>query len=356
MKRILLFFGFSLAALGLAAGCSDDDHSASGPTGPSGSAGFQDTSVFDAATGTWTTTLNASSHTTPKTFSFSETKAAGWDIMFRRSNINLNGGDAGAESVAGYDMGTAKAFADVVLSDTTGVSWEEDAQRYIIDSFYTYNFVTHQLDMTRYVYAMVDAEGDNFVKFQIDSLVGAGAPPNMGTVWISYYYQPTANSRTLSGAVQTASITVGSGIAYFDFSSGTQVTPSNPTASTEWDLRFASYEIAQNSGPNGAGSCAVFPAFTELTDKTDIASFASVPATAALFPDFIGSVFNGSLTDDSELWYDYDGTTHTLTSKSHVYLIKSADAVYKMEIIGWYADINGSLTSGYYTFKWAELQ
>lgn len=354
MKRIVLMMLGAVVASVIAVGCSDDDSKA--PTAPANqSGGFRDTSVFDASSGIWTTTLNASSHTTPKTFSFSAAKDADWDISFRRSYINLNGGDAGTEGVVGCDLGASKGFAAVTTADTVGVTWQADKMQYVIDSFYIYNFITHQLDMTRYVYAMVDAESDNFVKFQIDSIVGGGAPPNMGTVWISYYYQPTANSRTLNGAVQTAAVNVGSGAGFFDFSTGSQVTPANPSTSTDWDLKFASYNVMTNSGPNGIGACAVFPAYTELTDKTDINAFASVPANAAMFPDFVGSVFNGSLTDSDQLWYDYDGSTHTLTSKSHVYLIRTADAIYKVEIVGWYADIGGNLASGYYTFKWAEL-
>lgn len=354
MKRILFLLLIAGAALLVAVGCSDDDDGVS-PTGPSPSVAFRDTSVYDSATETWTATLNASSYTTPVQYSFSDAKAAGWDLQFSRANINLNGGDAGTEGVVGADLGAAKGFDAVTATDTAGAAWIEDEHAYIIDSFYTYNFITHQLDMTQYVYAMVDAESDNFVKFTIDSLVGAGAPPSMGTVWISYYYQPAANNRTVNGAVQTASINVGAGAGYFDFSSGAQVFPSNPQNSTGWDLMFSSYVAATNSGPNGTGGCAVFPAYTELNDNTDIDAFTEVPENAQFFPDFTSSVFNGSLTDSDQLWYNYNGQNHTLSSKSHVYLIKTAVAVYKMEIVSYYADINGGLASGYYTFKWSEL-
>ncbi|MBD3403924.1 hypothetical protein GF420_13615 [candidate division GN15 bacterium] len=352
IARILLTLGFALT-LALVVGCSsDDDSSPTGPANPTG--GFQDTSIQNSSTGVWTTTLDASSHTTPATFSFDDVKANGWDISFQRSVINLNGGDAGTGGVVGADLG-AIDFASVMIDDTAGVTWEEDVARYVIDSFYTYDFITHQIEMTGYVYAMLDAEGDNFVKFRVDSITGGGAPPNMGTVWLTYVYQPTANSTDLSGATKTGSVTVGMTEGYFDFSSGSQVTPSTPNNSAEWDLKFAAYEIMQNCGPNGSGSCAVFPAYTELGSKDDIDAFAAMPANAQMFPDFVGSVFNGSLTDGNELWYDYDGQTHTLSSKSHVYLVRTADAVYKLEIESYYADINGTLQSGYYTLKWQEL-
>ncbi len=209
--------------------------------------------------------------------------------------------------------------------------------------------------MTRYVYTMTDAGGDNFVKLRIDSLVGAGQPPNMGTVWISYYYQPTSGSPDLSGTIETASITAGSGAGYFDFSTGSQVTPSDPANSSDWDLCFSSYDVKQNSGPNGSGNCVALPAYGLLTDPTDLQGLSAQPAGAPMFPDFLSSVFNGSLTDESQLWYDYDPATHRLTSKSNVYLIRVGDDTYKFEIISYYAHVNGTLTSGHYTLIWIQL-
>jgi len=334
----------------LVVGCSDDDNPTSpkpSPTSPS-----MATTTWDQAGGYWTTVLNATSDEEYIKYSFAtrdNTSGADWDIAFERVAIKLNGGASseGGGAAVGADLG-AVDFDAVTIADTAGQSWESDEIDYLIDEWYVYNPNTHQLDMSGYVYSMVDAEGDNYVKFRIDSLVGAGMPPNMGTVWITYYYQPTANSRDLSGATTTAAISVGAGTGYFDFSSGTAVTPATPANSTAWDLGFSSYEVFQNSGPKGSGSCAAFPAHTELVDPTDIAGFAAQPAGAPMFTDIPSSV----LLD----WYQYTGAPlHQILSHEHVYLIKEGTNVYKLIIDSYYQNVQGTPTSGWYTFRWVKL-
>ena len=342
-----------ILALVFVVGCSDDDDPV-GPTQPSNTA---TTSWVDD--GYWTSTVDASSYDDFMGFSFTTrdttmsalagVEATGWDIAFRREAIKLNGGSSSNNGgdVEGADLGVV-TFGDVTIADTADLSWTSDAVEYFINNWYDYNTQTHQLTANGNVYSMVDAEGDNYVKFRIDSLVGAGMPPDMGTVYLTYYYQPTASSMDLSGATSEASVTVGSGTGYFDFSSGTTVTPADPENSTEWDIAFSSYNLMQNSGPNGSGDCAAFFAYTELTDPTDIDGFTTQPSGAPLFTDIPSS----ALTD----WYDYTGAPlHQLLSKDHVYLLKTGDKVYKLMIESYYANVGGLPTSGWYTFIWAEL-
>ncbi len=349
-KRSLIFLAAMLMLM-LAIGCSDDDN----PTGGDGIPSDYITSTWDATNQVWVSTVDGSSYDEFRYFSFAAEdtlsepakQAATWDIAFRREVIKTNGGSSATNGgdIEGASLGQVD-FAGVTIDDTTGADWTSDAIDYFISDWFTYNFQTHQLDLTHYVYSMVDAEGDNYVKFRVDSLVGNGMG-SMGTVWISYYYQPTANSRILSGTVQTASITVGTGTGYFDFSSGSAVTPANPANSNAWDIAFNNYDLMQNSGPNGTGECAAFFAWGELTDPTDIAAFTEQPAMAPLFPDIPSSV----MTD----WYNYNGQTHQLSSKSNVYLIKTGDKVYKLRIEGYYKNVGGVPTSGNYSFVWKEL-
>ena len=273
-----------------------------------------------------------------------------WDVALRREVIKLNGGNSSeGRDLKAMDLGSME-YASVTSDDTTGNSWTSDAIDYFIDEWYVYNPQTHSLTMNQYVYSMVDAEGDNYIKFRVDSIVGGGQPPAMGTVWITYYYQDTTNSRSLAGATQTASIVVDQAhgyIGYFDFSAGAQTTPVSPATATNWDIAFSNYDILQNSGPNGSGDCAAFPAFDELTDPTDIDGFAAQPTGAPMFADIPSS----AMTE----WYDYDGQTHTLNSKGNVYIIKTATGLFKFQILSYYKNVGGTRTSGYYTFKWAEL-
>lgn len=352
MKRFLLL---SLTALMmLAAGCSDDDDGPTGPNPPDNTT----TSTWDEDGQFWRTVVDASSFSDYIFFSFTtrdtvalspSNPTADWDVAFRREVIKTNGGATTTNSgdVQAVDLG-AVDFDAVAISDTAGKTWVSDQIEYFFDDWYNYSGPPlHQFTANRNVYSMLDASGHNYVKWRIDSLSGSGAPPNMGTIWLTYYYQPTADNTSLPGPTTSISIPVGNGTAYFDFSSGQVVTPANPGNSLDWDLGFGSYNVFMNSGPNGIGQAQGFYAYTELTDPTDIDAFTAQPA-APMFPDIPSS----ALTD----WYIYTGPPlHQLLSNDHVYLVQSGDKTYKMQIESYYANVGGTPTSGHYTFIWNEL-
>lgn len=350
MYKVLVSL-FLVLAIGLFVGCSDDDDP-TGPTTPEGTASTEWNSA-----GYWSSAINATGTDNFMYYSFTEkdtvtiskdANATGWDIAFRREEIKTNGGTS---ATSGGDVEAASLgavdFDAVTIADTAGVTWTSDYIDAFIDEWYNYNPVTHVLTANQFVYSMLDASGEHYVKFQVDSMVGGGMPPDMGTVYFKYYYQGTANSTVLDGAGVETSVVVGSSPAYFDFSTGSAVTPADPTSSLDWDIMFYSYEILQNSGPNGSGACAAFPAFTELTDSTDFAGFTAQPTGAPLFPDIAGS----ALTE----WYTYTGPPlHQLFSNSDVYLLKTAGTVYKLRIESYYGE-NGDKASANYHVIWVEL-
>lgn len=347
MKKLLLFTLMSM--LVLAIGCSDDD-----PVGPTPLV-VTEGSIWGSANGYWSTVIDASGEDEYKEYAFigwdtatstdTSTVAPAWDVAFKRKNIKINGLD---------DVEAAKldavTFANATIADTAGLTWEGASVVPFIDNWNTYTGPpNHEVLPNRNVYSMVDASGEHYVKFQIDSLEDGGVmgQTDMGTVHITYFYQTTASSTDLSGAVTSTSFVVGTNKVYFDFSTGSAVTPTTPTNSTEWDLAFYAYDIMQNSAPNGIGACEAFQAYTVLTDDpTDIDAFTTQP-DAPMFEDIPGS----ALTE----WYDYDDETHILTSKEYVYLVSTGDAVYKLQIQTYYANIGGSPTSAWYTIRWAEL-
>jgi len=356
MKRLLLTLGLT-ALIGLAVGCGDD----STPTGPNLTP-EGDTTTYDAVNELYVTTLTAKGTEGAIDFSsLARAKAAAisvWDVKFKNSVINTNGGvssDGGA--VHTYDLGQVD-FAGVTADDTAGVDWQQDEIQHIINEWYSYNFQTHQITMTRNVYTLTDAEGDNYIKMRVDSITGGGMPPAMGTVWFTYYYNPTANSKALVGdtVVGSVDVTAANGYwGYFDFSTGTQVYPADASTSSGWDIGFNSYDLYLNGGPNGPGSVTAFPMFGELNNPASLNECAAQPAAAPMFEDYIASVFNGDINDADANWYNYNGSTHVLTSKSHVYLILSGDELYKVRIDSYYRNIDGLPVSGYYTLTWAVL-
>ena len=354
MLRNLMILGLALMVVA-AVGCSNNDS----PTSSGTPMTFNDTTWYDASAGVYRTQVNASSHDQAAYFSFDRavSKAPTWDLSFERYIINTNSG----ASSDGGDIDAAviknKAYEAVTIHDTTGAKWLVDSLAYAIDNWYHYDLNNHIFVLTHYVFSMRDAEGDNLIKLRIDSMANNGMPPNMGTIYMTYYYQPTANSLDLSGQTQSVSINVGSNTVYFDFSSGQVVTPSDPRNSTAWDIGFSNYNIMTNSGPNGSGSCFAFPAYDGLGDPTDIDSFTAQDSQAPMFPDFIKSVFNQTLSTDVEEdnWYSYSETDNILTSRSYVYLIKTDTAYYKMQVDSYYTSLSGEQLPAHYSLIWNKL-
>jgi len=338
-----------LVAALVAAGCSDDDN----PSNPGGDDALGTFWVTDGAY--WHVRVDATSSSALTGYSFADKDTvpapkappSPWDIAFRREVVKLNGGDSGSGDVEGADLGAAD-YAGVDAADSAAATWEPDAVQPFIEDWYTYNPQTHQFTLTQNVYSMLDASGDHFVKVRVDSLSGDLGPGSMGDVHLTYYYQPEEGSPNLPGPTQTAVISVGTGAGYFDFSSGTQVTPADPASSLEWDVKFENFTLAMNGGASGPGNAAGFWAYTTLgNEPSDIDAFTLQPSGAPLFSDTAGS----ALTD----WYDYDDVTHILSSKNHVYLIRSAGRLYKLQILGYYAKQGGTSVSGIYSFKWNEI-
>lgn len=355
MKTLFAVLTALVLTIGLI-GCSDDKNpTKSNPPAQTSS----DTTIWDASGQFFRSTVDATSYTDYSEFSFADAEndtigasgkfaATGWDLAFRRYEIRTNGGVSSENggAIESADLG-AVDFATVTLADTAGASWTEDQIEYLFNNWYTYTGPPlHQLLPNRRVYSMVDAGGHNYVKFRIDSLTGAGMPPDMGTVWLTYYYQPTADSKSLPGPTVSTHFAVESGTVYFDFSSGTTVTPATPANSAAWDLGFSAYDIFMNSGPKGTGSAAGFYAYGEIADSSDIDAFTAQPE-AQMLTDIFGS----SMTD----WYDYNHQTFQLSSKSHIYLIKDVDKFYKVKIESYYKNVGGSAVSGNFTFIWNKL-
>lgn len=278
--------------------------------------------------------------------------SSNWDIAFKRDYVILNGGVSGAKGVEGVDLAEAGSpdstdFAVVIdTSDITGSDWQADRYNLVVDDWYDYDPVSHTLDVNRNVYVLKDAAG-NYVKFQVIGMAGGGMPPDMGSVTFRFVYAADGSS-DVSGAPDTVSIDVGSGTGYVDFSTGSEVTPADPMESLDWDIAFSSYEIHLNATVFGPGAARAYPMYGDLDDPADFDGVTQAPTQSqGYFADQFGSVLTN--------WYDYNPDTHQLSSYGHVYLIKSDDAVYKLQISSYYRNVGGSPVSAWYSFKWARL-
>jgi hypothetical protein len=139
---------------------------------------------------------------------------------------------------------------------------------------------------------------------------------------------------------------------YFDFQSGGEVTPVDPEDDDGWDLAFQRFHIRSNGGSSGSGEAEVavlvdvdFDALRTaphdgyITDSADGDDEGSEPDTA----------FE---VDDG--WYAYDSSSHTLSPRALVYIVRTPEGDYfKLEMLGYYDDAG---TDARPSFRWAPLE
>lgn len=133
------------------------------------------------------------------------------------------------------------------------------------------------------------------------------------------------------------------GRVYLDLSEASIIEPDDPSTSTEWDLAFEAWTVFTNSGPSGPGVGAAFGP----NDELDIL-FDEAPNLPFLRSDLAGGAFGD--------WYAYDGATHSLWSRHHVYGVQRGDALWKLQILGYYGEVDGAPVSGIYSVRYARLE
>jgi hypothetical protein len=132
---------------------------------------------------------------------------------------------------------------------------------------------------------------------------------------------------------------------FVSLSSASTVMVSNEesSSSTEWDLRFQGWDIFSNGGASGGGKGASFGPlpltyFLAGTDPTDV-------------PFLIEDKAAGAFRD----WFFYDGQWHTVYSRFHVYGVKSGPRLFKVQLLGYYGDVQGAPISALYRLRYAEV-
>ena len=130
---------------------------------------------------------------------------------------------------------------------------------------------------------------------------------------------------------------------YVNLSAPAVVDVSDKATSTEWDLAFVGYDVLTNGGLSGPGGGRAFGplgvSYFAFPDRPVDVPF--------LISDRAGGTFLG--------WYAYDGTTHTLYSRYHVYGLRSGGHLYKLQVLGYYGDVAGAPVSALYQLRYAEV-
>jgi hypothetical protein len=112
--------------------------------------------------------------------------------------------------------------------------------------------------------------------------------------------------------------------------------------STAWDLAFSKWDVFTNSGPSGSGAGKAFGPLEILGYFSD-----TPPEVPFLTEDRTGGAFLD--------WYDYDGAFHALYSRFHVYGVKRDERLWKVQILGYYGEVEGAPVSAIYSIRYAEV-
>jgi hypothetical protein len=116
-----------------------------------------------------------------------------------------------------------------------------------------------------------------------------------------------------------------------------------PRQSSDWDLAFRGWDIFTNGGASGGGKGAAFGPlpFTYLL--------------AAVEPRDVPFLIEDKAAGAFRDWYFYDGQWHSLYSRFHAYGVKSGERLFKLQLLGYYGDVQGAPISGLFRLRYAEV-
>jgi hypothetical protein len=202
----------------------------------------------------------------------------------------------------------------------------------------------------------------------------AGPPACDPATVLPSNYRPIAT--TSAGAVTvtiTAGVTSGTvdatagGLAnaadnpyiYLDLKAGTKVEVTDLTAvtSTGWDVALKRSSLRVNGGDSGVGGREL-----AVVQAATLAEVTAAPASGYASDDFttadcmLDTIPGGEPKSAFGEWYNYDDTTHIVTPKSEVYVIKRADGTHLALRLGaYYGDTTMPMRGAFYQVEWKQL-
>lgn len=116
------------------------------------------------------------------------------------------------------------------------------------------------------------------------------------------------------------------------------------STSKAWDIAFEGYSVYTNGGLSGPGDSGALGPYAP-----DVFASGIDPGSPILTRDAIGGAF---LT-----WYayDYNDPAHALYSRYHVFGVKDADRLWKVQILSYYGEVEGAPVSAMYRLRYAEV-
>ncbi len=266
------------------------------------------------------------------------TADAAWDLSFQRFHIRSRGGVNGSGGVEAAVV-TGTAFEALTHAPAEGYRADQDdgddegtdpdTAFQIGDGWYAYDLATHKVSPREQLY-VVRTDSGAFVKLQIERYYDDAGTPAILTVRfapVEAPKEPVAEGELVVDASSAESWTfvkAGAGV----------VTASE--SSSDWDLAFRRTQLRTNSGVSGSGFGGA-----RLATSADFAAIDSAPTVGFVTDTQLpipgptpGATFPGNavLSD----WYDYDSTTHQVSPKNVVFLVRTAGGGYaKLRILAY---------------------
>ena len=134
-----------------------------------------------------------------------------------------------------------------------------------------------------------------------------------------------------------------SGRVYVALESRKVVSPEGDASqSAAWDLAFEGLDVFTNGGVSGANMGGAFGPFDASMFDGDTA-----PSVPFLTSDEAGGAFHD--------WYAYEEDTHAIWIRYHVYGVRDGDRTWKLQVLDYYGERDGSPVSALYKIRYAEL-
>ena len=284
------------------------------------------------------------------------TNSDAWDIAFRRSNIKVNGGFSGGAGVE-VTVITTDDFASVTTAPVTLYSADRvkegvnpDQPDFVRDDntdfvfgrdhalspsgWFNYNPTTHVLTAAQVVYAVRDRNGEYYKVRFLDYYDQAGTSgfPTIRYARIAPPDPMTSGIEVDASDRQTP--------IYFKLETKSVVQVSDPSTSTDWDIRILRTSFATNGGESGSGlagaqwgeqTAYMATFFSEIAASTiGFDTDKRVPPPGPPVPPEQWVPGNVTLGE----WFNYDPAVMVASPKEGFFLIRAADGVsfYKLKI------------------------
>lgn len=256
-----------------------------------------------------------------------------WDVSFNTTSVSTNAaagiavhclcGNAAATGEQVAQMTTANqlsAFAAVTAAQVPADSlFVADVFSPAISGWSTGSGAAAVVDAGRLIVLRRGTADVTFVKAHVTAINGASAT---GPASITLEYAVQLAPGAAFDSVRTIELAAG---ARFEFASRTAGTP------TAWDLRLDGWSLRVNSGVSGSGTTLAL-AFASAFAPFTAATAAQVQPTT-FRRDGVASQFG------LRAWYRYNvtGTDNQIWPTYNVYLVKRGQAVYKVQLTGYYS-------------------